>query len=460
MRWPLLLLACASGVVAGASHGSALTVHSLVHEDTWVGSIEAGGVKPRGARGQAEDICASLRTSCQHSLDNTDLPYEIRSSWEDCHAQFCSCRPSGVYHRYQATCYHATRRSDVCMVLEVCYPARSWCQRSVRRRALSYTAACRAVLECEATPEYKQVQMQKCVQDFEANFPSYPCNFTTACTAMPGSQDTDASMAQVVIALSAGIPVLIGLCCSCCCAFYGSRSYSRAPHHQQTYASEPTQAPPPRKEVVQYSRPGAREFLQDSSCPYLALPCYCRGTRGFASVGADCGKCKTHVDEVIDLTNVFACEPDCSEKGSQCDSASDGGSSQVRSPHAMPPAASSNSPLSGGSDHGALPARVRPRATFDGLKGSSVEQPASAPRRALCAVCLEGQCQVLLMPCMHLAACVECAGRIAASEKCHLCRAPIRCTVDLRDVPLPPKCQQPADSLVVTTEIVSSAPDA
>lgn len=56
------------------------------------------------------------------------------------------------------------------------------------------------------------------------------------------------------------------------------------------------------------------------------------------------------------------------------------------------------------------------------LEGNAVEAPNDTPDDKLCVICTDNLKNVLLLPCKHIAYCVECARNEQLSDECAICR--------------------------------------
>eukprot|EP01062_Namystynia_karyoxenos_P063200 TRINITY_DN56018_c0_g1_i1.p1 TRINITY_DN56018_c0_g1~~TRINITY_DN56018_c0_g1_i1.p1 ORF type:complete len:548 (+),score=130.93 TRINITY_DN56018_c0_g1_i1:76-1644(+) len=501
MRWAALLPALLTA--AGALEvGELLAPQRRVPRRAALEGLSIPGGEAEGARGDGADgDAAELAPVAESCLDERALceqrPPTVsaadQAAWDECLATYCRCRPRGVYYKSRGVCFHDTAPGDVCHVLEVCLPERNYCQREVRRRILGSSPACAALTECEGTQRTIEGEHYACMEHLTTSYPDSNCDFDAACTGRAPSRSSGSVDVPIHPSVIVGIAfaVLVWFACTVAVACFCRRW--RAPEPAAA-ATEPARAVrgfgrsgssgwlSGVTRVTHYRHPTAAQVegaakleivhLEPAGGPEIALPCFCRGPLGGCALGEPCpaAGCGCIVEECIDLTQIFLGDPASQPTSARAsihtraeweELEDDVEMDNINSPQ-LPAEVPGVQLTPVGRNTELTLCSVRDsdgeRSPSPGVDRQGLSAPPPSPprpqqqprrrRRPPCAVCLDGPCDVLFLPCKHMAACTVCAPRIVVDGKCHLCRAVVQCTVDLSTTPLPAACLAPLMSPV------------
>eukprot|EP00760_Papus_ankaliazontas_P036571 PhM_4_TR8345/c1_g1_i1/m.17834 len=333
-------------------------------------------------------LCRSEFTTCHHALAKNTT---ISKAWDiasiDCARQMCECLPSGEALAHGQCSYRRPLTvSDVCTMVESCYPVRAVC---IHDFEVAYLPSeCDAFRNCSSQPHVHQLDNKQCIRHFDYAYDD--CDNTRTCSMKPSAYPYTAHTlwsrsGSIYVTGSVAGMALCALFSLACLRSIMLRRYRMllrrdvlerrqrrlARLQEELTAMRPTRDVP----LVHRREPHTHcDMCGERPARHLVAPCTCvlcdacRDAATTASTTATAGTTDTPTSDTPAMAKCPHCLSDDGVNGVVC---------------------------------------------LDRVYAESEE----------CVICLDHAAEVLCVPCGHYATCLDCSRRVAAAAStCPLCR--------------------------------------
>eukprot|EP00755_Sulcionema_specki_P015021 Sspe_Gene.58283::Locus_31965_Transcript_1_1_Confidence_1.000_Length_1450::g.58283::m.58283 len=384
----------------------------------------------RAMKAQQEWCSAQFTQECKgYLIANTTLARSINH----CKRIACDCHPQSIFDERGCS----VPQWESCSISEQCTPVWVKCfyDNVIDRH---YRGPCEGLRECLHTPEAHQDLHMECLE-------KVPCRKSCQAFLSPTSEpdhwgylhrrghmtyiprSIEMTMLLLVLLLAGFLVALL--------LMYRSRKARinalLEARRQERRAATEQRTPPPMLEPEADSYTCRSCSSTKVAC--LHTPCFCKwcaNCHPHAEEGEGCPGCHEDIEYIIDRSNVFI---GSSSIGATFEAGEENGQHSAESALGDVPMVTVDS-LEDDST-----GETEPMTASAAEEEVTVRTPPPGANENNCVVCFESVSQVVFVPCRHMAACHDCAERIAtvgrSSGHCHLCRKDIQFMVNLSNIP-------------------------